>query len=147
VVKTLPKRNDSYGLVHMDAHVSNFCVDENDGIMLFDFDDCAYNFFAYDLAIPLNSLVKSSLSHTQMIMARSAFFEGYAEEYSLPLEWLDIIDGFMRFRSIELFAWSCMMYGAPRNKKGRIDFVDFHKLRGRDFNQPFPSYKHLISSI
>ena len=147
-VKTLPKDNNVYGLIHMDAHNGNFCInsddssDDNSGnnITLFDFDDCAYNFFAYDLAIPLSSLQSSSLTNTQKLEARSALLKGYLETYDMPSQWIDMIDGFIRFRHIELFAWSCMMYGVPRNDEGMIDFVTFYRLTD-DFSKPYPTLK------
>jgi len=43
---------ESYGLVHCDVNPTNFYV--NDGqITLFDFDDCAYNWFINDIAVAL----------------------------------------------------------------------------------------------
>lgn len=138
-VKTLPKDSNAYGLIHMDAHNANFCIDTEDHITLFDFDDCAYNFLAYDLAIPLNSLQSSRLSDTQKQEARSALLESYLEVYDLPSRWVDMIDGFMRFRRIELFAWHCMMYGVPQNEEGTIDFVAFVRLTG-DLTKPFPTF-------
>ena len=51
-VRTLPRGRDSYGLIHTDAHAGNFFV-EDGRISIFDFDDCAYNWFASDIAITL----------------------------------------------------------------------------------------------
>ena len=140
-VKTLPKDNNVFGLVHMDAHTGNFCVDKNEKITLFDFDDCAYNFFAYDLAIPLNHLKFSKLSDTQKQKAREALLEGYTEEYILPQEHLDMIDGFIRFRNIEMYAWTCMMFGAPEKDGKELSFVSHYQLT-EDFTKPYPVFKN-----
>ncbi len=139
-VKSLPKRDGAYGLVHMDAHAGNFCIDDKDRVTLFDFDDCAYNFFSYDLAVPINSLQASDLSDDQKQSARKSLLSGYAETYTMPEEWLDLIDSFIRFRHIEMFAWRCMMFGAPTNNEGRVDFVDFYKLSD-DFSKPYPELR------
>ena len=56
---SLPKDDDCYGLIHADIHQGNFFVDENDNITIFDFDDCHYHWFAYDLAVPLFGLAIS----------------------------------------------------------------------------------------
>ena len=42
-LRTLPQIVETYGLIHQDAHGSNFFVDEAGHITLFDFDDCAYS--------------------------------------------------------------------------------------------------------
>ena len=139
-VKSLPKIDDAYGLVHMDAHAGNFCIDDKDKVTLFDFDDCAYNFFSYDLAVPINSLQASDLSDDQKQSARESLLSGYAGEYTMPEEWLDLINGFIRFRHIEMFAWRCMMFGAPTSNDGRVDFVDFYKL-SEDFTKPYPELR------
>ncbi len=141
-LNTLPKDKNVYGLVHMDAHNRNFSIDTNENITLFDFDDCAYNFFAYDLATPLYSIQRSSLSIEQKQEARNALLDGYSEAYSLPDTWLDTIDGFIRFRDIEMFAWCCYMFGAPKNKEGgNISYVNFNppfKRIADDFTKPYP---------
>ena len=46
-----PKIADSYGLIHNDFNDGNFTVDYDNGdITVFDFDDCCYFWFMYDLA-------------------------------------------------------------------------------------------------
>src|SRR5690606_13388588 len=52
-VRTLPKSAESYGLTHQDAHGGNLFVDDQGRITLFDFDDCAYNWFVNDIAMVL----------------------------------------------------------------------------------------------
>ncbi|WP_067730785.1 phosphotransferase enzyme family protein, partial [Oceanobacillus damuensis] len=46
----LPKDIHSYGMIHNDLHQKNFYLDDED-IILFDFGDCEYNWFVYDIAI------------------------------------------------------------------------------------------------
>ncbi len=138
-VESLPKHSDRYGLLHMDAHPGNFAIDDNNHITLFDFDDCAYNFYAYDLATPLSRLNFSNFSKTEKQDVCGALLEGYVEEHALPNEWLTLLDGFIRFRFIELFAWRCMMFGVPHNDAGHeIGFSSFYKLN-EDFSKPYPS--------
>jgi len=50
-LRTLPRDVDSYGLIHNDFNDGNFTVDYDNGdITVFDFDDCCYFWFVYDLA-------------------------------------------------------------------------------------------------
>ena len=93
-VRTLPRGRDSYGLIHTDAHAGNFFV-EDGKISIFDFDDCAYNWFASDIAITLfYSTVNmrdeaKKLEFTEMFMEK--FLEGYHGENYLEPYWFSKI--------------------------------------------------------
>lgn len=139
--ESLPEDNNVFGLVHMDAHCGNFHTDKNNNVTLFDFDDCSYHFFAYDLAIPLNNLEYSYLSVSEKKAAREAFLEGYAEEYKLSKSWLDMIDGFIRFRNIEMYAWSSMMYGLPTKDGKVLNYKERAKMEDFDDTKPYPVFR------
>jgi len=104
-LRTLPKDRTSYGLIHQDAHQSNFLMDEDGSITLFDFDDCDYSWFINDIAIVLFYI---SLDHedasafTQMFM--SHFLRGYRPFHTLDTKWLKEIPVFLKMREIELYA-------------------------------------------
>src|SRR5579883_598983 len=49
-LNSLSKDAESYGLVHTDLHRDNYFVD-GERITVFDFDDCCYQWFAYDIAM------------------------------------------------------------------------------------------------
>jgi len=49
VLNTLPADPSVFGLIHSDAHPGNFLA-EGDTLTFFDFDDCLYAWFGYDLA-------------------------------------------------------------------------------------------------
>jgi Ser/Thr protein kinase RdoA (MazF antagonist) len=50
-LRALPRDIDSYGLIHNDFNDGNFTVDYDNGdITVFDFDDCCYFWFLYDIA-------------------------------------------------------------------------------------------------
>ena len=40
-------------MIHQDAHLGNLFVDDNYTLTLFDFDDCVYGHFIYDIAMVL----------------------------------------------------------------------------------------------
>lgn len=48
---------DGYGIIHQDAHLESLFIDENYQITLFDFDDCVYVHFKYDIAMVLSYIV------------------------------------------------------------------------------------------
>lgn len=138
---TLPRDNTVYGLIHQDAHASNFLVDETGRITLFDFDECAYSWFANDIAIALFYTVQDaedSLAFTHEFM--TCFLQGYRRVCSLAPRWLSEIPYFLKLRELELYAvihrdfdvnhidnWWCERF--MRDRKTRIahdiPFIDF----------------------
>lgn len=104
-VKTLAKDRDSYGLTHQDAHGNNLFVDGKGQITLFDFDECAYNWFINDIAVVLFYIVQDAedwRAFTDMFM--SHFLRGYIRACPLDLKWLKEIPNFLKIREIELYA-------------------------------------------
>lgn len=109
-LRSLPKEPGNYGLIHTDIHPRNFFVDGRGGLQVFDFDDCAYNWFVHDIAIPLYySLcwgVPEAYGENLEAFASDflhAFWNGYREEYDLPAAWLSELPLFMFFRDLNLY--------------------------------------------
>lgn len=102
---TLPETAESYGLIHQDAHAGNFFVDSQGQITLFDFDDCVYGHFAYDLAMVLFYAITN---HPQPESFGTFFWrhflEGYCQENDLELAWLWEVPHFLKLREIDLYA-------------------------------------------
>lgn len=102
---TLPKDKTTYGLIHQDAHGSNFFVNEAGQLTLFDFDDCAYSWFSNDIAIVLFYIVQDAddpSAFTREFMTH--FLRGYCQAYPLEPQWLKEIPVFLKLREIELYA-------------------------------------------
>ncbi len=104
-LRTLPQDPESYGMIHQDAHPGNFFVDEDYTITLFDFDDCVYGHFIYDIAMVI-FYVSLNEKDPQAFMQRflPVFLSGYSEEYKLDPRWLKEIPHFMKYREIDLYA-------------------------------------------
>jgi Ser/Thr protein kinase RdoA (MazF antagonist) len=101
----LPKSNESYGLIHFDAHMGNMFVDERGVITLFDFDDCNYSWFINDIAIVLFYIalgVEDQAAFTRKFMTN--FLRGYSLENELDHAWLGEIPSFLKLREIDLYA-------------------------------------------
>jgi len=100
----LPRDRDSFGLIHYDAHGGNMLIDQNEELVLFDFDDSLHGWFVCDIAIVLfylaegrpdpAALVKGLLPH---------FLEGYASGNRLDPKWLKEIPLFLKIREIDLY--------------------------------------------
>jgi len=140
-LRSLPKDRDSYGLVHFDAHGSNFLVDQEGRITLFDFDDCSYGWFIYDIAIALFYMVAGREDDEAFIGEfMTHFFKGYRRRNRLDPKWLDEMPNFLKMREIDLYAVIHRSFDVEnlenkwcarfmRNRKSRIEqgmpYVDF----------------------
>jgi len=97
---------EGYGMIHQDAHTANLLVDENYTLTLFDFDDCVYGHFIYDIAMTLFYIVgwggEDRAGFTERFMSR--FLQGYREHNRLDPRWLVEIPHFLKLREIDLFA-------------------------------------------
>jgi amicoumacin kinase len=101
--RALPPSPDSYGLVHNDLNPTNFFVDDGQ-ITLFDFDDCAYNWFFNDIAVTL-PLYNQALFAAEGWEARVTeffqhFMRGYAEENHLAPQWLEYLPDSLRLQNM-----------------------------------------------
>ncbi len=104
-LETLPQEPDSFGMIHQDAHMGNFFVDDKGQITLFDFDDCLYGHFVYDLAMVLFYAVTNRPDADAFAPTFwERFWQGYCEENELDEVWLKEIPHFMKLREIDLYA-------------------------------------------
>jgi amicoumacin kinase len=104
-LNTLTIDRESYGLTHQDAHGNNLFVDKMGQITLFDFDECAYNWFINEIAVVLFYIVQDAEdwhAFTQEFM--SHFLRGYVQACPLDSAWLKEIPNFLKIREIELYA-------------------------------------------
>lgn len=108
-IKTLPAGKDSFGLVHTDLHSGNFFFGGKK-VYPFDFDDCAYHWFASDIAIPVYySVLYRFKNGTQQ--EKNAFAAGFLKEFAsgyeeirqLPPGWLDQLPLFLKLRDVVLY--------------------------------------------
>ncbi|HSF81581.1 MAG TPA: phosphotransferase [Anaerolineales bacterium] len=109
-IKSFPKDQDSYGLIHGDFNDGNFTVDYADGnITVFDFDDCCYFWFIYELASAWEGGIGRAMFRG--LEERKAFMEhymeqvmeGYNRENALPAEGLERLPLFVRLIQVEEF--------------------------------------------
>jgi len=101
----LPKHNNSYGLIHFDAHAGNMFVDDNLTITLFDFDDCNYSWYINDIAIVLFYMAMGANNNPEFVESFMFYFlRGYRQENRLDAHWLVEIPYFLKLREIDLYA-------------------------------------------
>lgn len=102
-LRALPVGADSYGLIHFDFNDGNFTVDYDNGdITVFDFDDCCYFWFMYELACAweggIGRVMFRPLAERRAFMDRymEQVMEGYTRQNRLSNEWLDRLPLFLR---------------------------------------------------
>jgi Ser/Thr protein kinase RdoA (MazF antagonist) len=107
-LNALPKSRDDYGLVHCDLHSLNFFWNKEE-ITVFDFDDCCYHWFSYDIAIAFYDSLYSipfeeREQRREFIKGFSkSFFEGYNSENHITDEWINRIPLFIKYRDYLLY--------------------------------------------
>jgi Ser/Thr protein kinase RdoA (MazF antagonist) len=107
-LRALPIERESFGLVHQDVHTGNFFVDDG-RITVFDFGDCQYAWFIYDIAmalfyaVPIAHEDETVRSESAMKFLRP-FLHGYLTENKLDKSWRQYIPLFLKLREIDLYA-------------------------------------------
>ncbi len=109
-VLALPHSSESYGLIHGDFNDGNFTVDYTNGnITVFDFDDCCYFWFIYELAAAweggVGRVMFQGLEERRAFMEHymGQIMEGYNRENTLPAEWLARLPLFLKLIQVEEF--------------------------------------------
>ncbi len=106
-LKELPTDSNNYGLIHSDLHTGNFVA--QDGVLTaFDFDDCHYDYFAFDIMIPLYyAMLDESIGDDNTEFAGKFFkhfISGYRRENKVEKWWLEYLPDFMKLREIDLYS-------------------------------------------
>jgi len=125
----LPRTKESFGLVHTDLHHWNFFHHEGK-LTAFDFDDCTYQYFAHEIAIPLYySLgdIMSDMTKADYIeFFKKHFIGGYTSIMPLSDFWMKTIPDFLRLRHILMYSVLYQAFGDNMNEK-QIKHLAEHK--------------------
>jgi amicoumacin kinase len=99
---------DTFGLIHNDFHQGNFIVQENGEIVVIDFDESAFNWFAQDLAVLFyhaywqqDSFIGEAEAFSRRFMHH--VFSGYQSEKNLHSDTIAQIPIFLKLREIFLY--------------------------------------------
>ena len=119
-LNALPKDVDSYGLIHNDFNDGNFTVDYDNGdITVFDFDDCCYFWFIYDIACAWEGGVgwarSSPLEERKDFMRRymEHMMTGYSRENTLSDECLARLPLFLRLVQMQELVYFAQYLNGP----------------------------------
>jgi Ser/Thr protein kinase RdoA (MazF antagonist) len=129
-LQALPRDGEGYGMIHQDAHAGNFFVDEEGRITLFDFDDCVYGHFAYDLAMVLFYAITNREDAAEFAAGFwPKFMQGYNAENDLDPAWQQEIPHFMKLREIDLYAIILRDYDSLEGDRWVETFLDGRRER------------------
>jgi Ser/Thr protein kinase RdoA (MazF antagonist) len=140
-LRALPRDPEGYGMIHQDAHDGNFYVDESGRLTLFDFDDCCYGHYIYDLAM----VIFYAIANRQDMPAATGeflppFLQGYRRENQLDPVWLKEIPHFLKLREIDLYAVIHRSTGPGPYEDGWVArYMDGRKAH-LDAGQPFVDF-------
>jgi Ser/Thr protein kinase RdoA (MazF antagonist) len=100
-----PQSKQTYGLIHGDFGETNYRHQDSQ-LNIFDFDDCCYHWFAYDLAVTIypHGWRKEGLQLLNWLL------EGYSESMPLNLTPADIML-FCQWRLIYMFLFNARKWG------------------------------------
>lgn len=107
-VATLPKGDDSYGLIHADLHFGNVLMDEtSSAITIIDFDDCCYGWYAMDIAMTLFDMVVVRDPADRDAFALEfldALLDGYRKENPMDSYWIGQLPHFLKLLEIGVYS-------------------------------------------
>ena len=129
-IQSLPKEKDGYGLIHGDFNDGNFTVDYSNGNMtVFDFDDCCYFWFAYELASAweggIGRVMFRGLQERKAFMKHymDVVMEGYDKNNSLLSVWMEKIPMFIKLIQVEeLLHFIQYIYKSDEGLQGEIKY-------------------------
>lgn len=107
LLKNFDKNSDLFGLIHNDFHQGNLLVHEG-RMNIFDFDDCAYHWFAYDIAVSYYHAYWQATAFTPENTEFSTVFWdnflcGYKQARPIMKEMILQIPIFLKIREIFLY--------------------------------------------
>jgi len=151
-LRALPRESEGYGLIHTDAHTSNLSIAEDFSLSIFDFAECCYGHFIYDIAMVVFYITGTSTDPAEFTRRfMPPFLEAYRERNRIDPSWLTELPHFLTLREIDLYAEFLSYRAAGGDVDGnewRDEFMDGRRekiLAGRpfiDFDWPILA-KHL----
>ncbi len=109
-IQEIPKREDNYGLVHYDIHYGNFLVDEQQAVILFDFEMACHSWYINDIAIVLyyaliHPLPEGFDKPTFVRFFLRSFMKGYQEENTLDTTEFQYLRLLLEYRDFLIYGY------------------------------------------
>lgn len=105
-IKSIPKTNENYGLIHTDLHFGNIYLSDNN-LTFFDFDDSSYKYLISDIAITFYYYFTFSNREadrtTKTIELLKPYLQGYLQYNQLDTDIFMHLNDFMKMRETILY--------------------------------------------
>ena len=115
----LAQNPKSFGLIHGDLHLGN-CKFYRGQIQVFDFDDCGWGYYLYDLAITLYYLRRQD----NFEALQASLFEGYQAVRLLPKQYESYLEAMMAARRLHLMRDLFLRQDNPKLKAQIPKFIN-----------------------
>lgn len=109
-LQQLTKGRGDFGLIHDDLHFANFLVGERNEVIIIDFDDCVYGWFAIDIAMALFDILVLHNATDEDENRRfgthflTHYLVGYLPENEISPFWLAQIPRFLKLKELCIYA-------------------------------------------
>ena len=132
-LSTLNKPKTEYGMIHGDLNWGNYFI-HNNVVTLFDFDSSCYNWFIYEIAILVYSLIwEDTIDHVKNFLKSfiPPFYKGYLKFHSLDREWLELMPDFLNFHDFFLYSALSETVNAGNTTEDYAGMLEIIKKRCR----------------
>jgi Ser/Thr protein kinase RdoA (MazF antagonist) len=117
-----PRTRDNYGMVHGDFQAHNTLRRDDGWVVAFDFDDCCYHWFMYDVAVAIRAARKLPDKYRGPYL--KVLLEGYATENDPGPQAFEDVTMFARLAALYRFVTLLRTYDVSnltREQKDRLD--------------------------
>ncbi|HET9110060.1 MAG TPA: phosphotransferase [Ktedonobacterales bacterium] len=120
----LPMTETNYGLIHGDFELDNLFW--SDGALgMLDFDDCAYSWYAADIALALRDLFETGVDLRNPSLL--AFIRGYAQHASIDDEVMAQLSIWLRLANLIIYAKLMRALDLDAGKNYPEDFISLQR--------------------
>jgi len=133
-INQLSKDSNSFGIIHGDINVGNFILND-EGINIFDFDECQYSWFVEDIAIQLFYIIYIFLDdsieerQSKAYSFMENFMRGYYKENYIDEYWLRQIPVFLQLRELIVYIGICRSCDFSNMNQWTKDYISQSKSR------------------
>ncbi|WP_164491578.1 phosphotransferase enzyme family protein [Staphylospora marina] len=131
-IRTFPKSDRSYGLIHNDLHHRGFLLAGSGNLTPVDFGRVKRHFFTYDIAIALHHAMEETPEELRDSFREEflrAFMEGYLLENELEDHWREQVDFFLEYRLFHHYLQRMACLDADRTDERELAHI--REIRNR----------------
>ena len=133
-IMSIPQTPQTYSMIHGDYWPGNYFA-SGDDIWVFDFDDCGYGYFMFDIVTSISQWLQEPKFMPQVkrrdLLYKNgmldSFKRGYLENYTLPKEAWNDLELFLRLRYMEQLTIMIPVFDDRLRESIGFDMVEVDK--------------------